>query len=115
MSGRVPPSSRAGKKLPAKTDYQKAVSRFERFTGHDAEEVGRVKIPPLPKVVAMIGTATALCYSTVRDGKLQHFKHEFAHKDAPLFCVSPDGKQILLVGGNFTFTERGIVDRSWKD
>ena len=31
-----------------------------------------------------------------------------------MFIVSPDGKQLFLIGGNYTFTERGIVDASDK-
>ena len=51
-------------------------------------------------------------YTTVRDGKEEKYIHQFKAKDKPLLCVTPDGTQILLVGGAYDFTERGIVDRS---
>jgi hypothetical protein len=97
-----------------RTDLQRVASRYERFTGHEAETIGRVTVPPLPKSVAIIGDVTAICYRTVRDDREEDYIHEFSEKAAPMLGVSPDGKQLLLIGGNFTFTERGIVDKSRK-
>mgnify|MGYP001254043250 CR=1 FL=1 len=94
------------------SDIAKSAKRYSRFTGHDAYNIGEINLPNPPKAVAVIGECAGILYDTVRDGKLEKYIHEFAKKDRPLFCVSPDGKQLLLVGGNFTFTERGIVDRS---
>lgn len=111
MSGRAPPSSRANSRQPARTSVQKAANRFRRFTGHDVDYVESVRVPDLPKAAAVIGECTAICYVTTRDGKEEHYIHEFSEHAAPMLCVSPDGKQIILVGGNFTFTERGIVDK----
>ena len=117
MSGSVPPSSRARyarKRNPARGDVARASDLFERFTGHDAEELGTVKVNPLPKVAAVIGECDGVLYTTVRDGVQEKYIHEFAKRDRPLLCVSPDGKQILLVGGRYRFTEAGIVDASDK-
>lgn len=130
MSGGVPPSSRAGRRYhatkkngrvavtrkrgPSQSEIDRAASLYERFSGHDAEIIGKVKMRALPKAGVAIGHCTAICYVTVRDGEIEDYIHEFADRDAPLFVVSPDGKQILLVGGRFTFTERGIVDSSDK-
>lgn len=112
MSGRVPLSSksRASDKY-GNGDVAAAKRRFRRFTGHEAEVLGELDVPPMPKVAAVIGEITALCYVTTRDGKVEHYKHEFSQSAAPLFCVGPDGKQILIVGNRFKFTERGIVDK----
>lgn len=130
MSGGVPPSSRAGRRYratkkngrlrvsrnraPSQSEINRAASLYERFSGHDAEIIGKVRVRALPKAGVAIGHCTAICYVTVRDGRTEDYIHEFADVDAPLFVVSPDGKQILLVGGKFTFTERGIVDASDK-
>ena len=110
----VPPSSRAGRFRAVKGQIAQAKDLYERFSGHDAEEIGRVKIPDLPKVGVAIGTVDGLLYSTVRDGVAEKYIHKFHKKDQPLFVVSPDGKSLFLVGGVYTFTERGIVDRSDK-
>ena len=116
MSGQVPPSSKAGRRrmVRAPVAVGRAVNIYERFTGHDAEQLTEVNVRPLPKVAAAIGMVTAICYSTRRDGRIEQYMHEFAKVDQPVFAVSPDGKQLLMIGGNYDFTERGIVDKSDK-
>jgi hypothetical protein len=119
MSGSVPPSSRARgrnvrRRAPARGDVDRAADLYERFTGHDPRELGTVNVPELPRVAAVVGECDGVLYTTVRDGKTERYIHEFAARDRPLLCVSPDGRQILLVGGRYRFTEAGIVDASDK-
>lgn len=116
MSGGVPPSSRARTRGPLSKSAQvrKAANLYERFSGHEAEEAGRVRVPPIPKVGVAIGTMDFVGYTTVRDGVTEKYIHKFAASDKPLFVVSPDGKALYLIGGRYTFTERGIVDKSDK-
>lgn len=102
MSGRVPVSRR--------TQFRQAAQRFQDFTGHDPEPVGRAEIQ-VPKAAAVIGELEAVMYQTVRDGKTEHYIHKFRASSRPLLCASPDGEQLLIVGGNYEFTERGIVDK----
>ena len=114
MSGKVPPSSRAGKKSRAAlmSERARAEDLFERFTGHDAEPLGTVRLPPMPKHLAVIGELDGVLYTTTRDGQRERYVHEFRKRDKPLLCVSPDGEQLFIVAGRYVFTERGIVDRS---
>ena len=115
MSGGVPPSSRAGRKgraISRNPEVNRAADLYERFTGHAADEGARVKVPALPKVAVAIGDIDGILYTTVRDGKVEKYIHKFHVKDKPIFAVSPDGKQLFLIGGNYDFTERGIVDKS---
>lgn len=112
MSGRVPPSSRARVRRGVRSQAQRAALLTERFTGHDAEILGEIDVPSHPDAVAIIGECDAVCYTTVRDGRRESYIHEFRSKDKPLLAVSPDGRQLLLIGGRYLFTERGIVDRS---
>jgi hypothetical protein len=91
---------------------RKAAQLYEDFSGHDAEIVGKVKISDNPKVAIAVGEIEAIMYNTVRDGKKERYIHKFRASARPLFCVSFDGKQLLLVGGEYDFTERGIVDRT---
>jgi hypothetical protein len=93
------------------TAARRAALIYERFTGHYADEARRVSLA-VPKAAAEIGTCDGILYTTVRDGKTEHYKHEFAARDKPLLAVSPDGRQLLLIGGHYRFTARGIVDRS---
>ena len=109
----VPPSSKAGKISYADRDaVSRAADLYERFSGHEAEAIGKVRVNPMPKVGVAVGEVDGILYSTVRDGVLEKYIHKFRKADKPLFVVSPDGKALFLVGGNYSFTERGIVDDS---
>ena len=109
----VPPSSKAGRVSFADRDaISRAADLYQRFSGHDAEIVGKIRVNPMPKVGVAIGEVDGILYTTVRDGVLEKYIHKFRKADKPLFVVSPDGKSLHLVGGNYTFTERGIVDDS---
>lgn len=118
MSGRVPPSSRSKYRAPFSRNAQaaKAARLFEKFTGHDASANDSITItvPALPKVAAIIGDLDFVGYTTVRDGVTESYIHKFAARDKPMLCVTPDGRQILVLGGAYRFTERGIVDKSDK-
>ena len=116
MSGRVPPSSRARTRAPLSRNaaVRRGASLYERFSGHEAEIVGRVKVAPLPKVGVIIGDLDFVGYTTVRDGRIEKYIHKFAAQDRPALIVAPDGKSIHVIGGRYTFTERGIVDKSDK-
>ena len=110
----VPASSRAGASRQTRDLMAQAADLYERFSGHDPEEVGRITVPPVPSVGVAIGEVDGILYSTIRDGRLEKYIHKFNRRDRPLFVVSPDGKQLFLIGGNYSFTERGIVDASDK-
>lgn len=101
----VPPSS---KSLTAQ--IERAKSLYKRFSGHEAEIVGKIPRPEIPDVGVAIGEVDGILYTTIRDGKKEKYIHKFHAKCRPLFVVSPDGKILCLVGGLYTFTERGIVD-----
>jgi len=64
-------------------------------------------------VVFRVGTVDGVLYTTVRDGRTEKYIHEFRKKSRPhlaVLAVSHDGKQLFILGGGYTFTERGIVD-----
>lgn len=117
MIGGVPPSSRAGRQrapVSSNPQVQRAADLYERFSGHEADEYARVTVPRPCKTAVAIGDVDGILYTTVRDGVVEKYIHKFHRNDRPIFAVSPDGKQILFVGGNYDFTERGIVDKSDK-
>lgn len=91
---------------------RQAIKLSEDFSGHEAVPAGRVKAPNPPRVAIVVGYCDGLMYSAIRDGKMGRYVHTFAKVDRPQFLVSPDGLQLMLYGGNYDFTERGIVDRS---
>lgn len=108
----VPASSRAGNYRASKSDVDKVANLYERFSGQDAFDVGTVTVPDMPKVVCLIGECDFVGYTTVRDGVEEKYIHKFNKADRALLVVDATGKNLYLIGGRYTFTERGIVDRS---
>lgn len=84
---------------------------YERFTGHPGKTLMTVPKPVIPNEGLVIGKVLGIMYETVRDGRREKYRHLFAARSRPLFVVSHDGKQLLMIGGSFDFTERGIVDK----
>lgn len=64
-----------------------------------------------PNVGMVVGECDGILYTTVRDGETEHYIHDFKKKCRPTLISSHDGKHLGLIGGDFTFTERGITDR----
>lgn len=96
---------------PAEPD-QRALSQatrlYQGFTGKAPRKVHKLNVPPLPKAALAIGKVFGIMYSVDATG--ERFHHEFKSKAQPLLVVSPDGHQVFLHGGAFTFTKRGFVD-----
>ena len=88
---------------------KEAAFLFEDFTGHKADHFTNHTIN-LPDVGLKFGECTGIMYETTRDGVKEYYCHEFKKSARPLLGASHDGKQLLLVGGNYRFTNRGIVD-----
>lgn len=87
-----------------------AAKLFEAFTGRRPTEKMNVRVPE-PKAALAIGTIDQLWYTTVRDGRLQSFRHPFKKGSRPILAVSADGTQFLALGGAFKFTDRGFIDK----
>lgn len=97
----MPPSSKA--------KIAKAAQLYEQFTGHDAEWYQKVDVE-WPEVALQVGQCDGILYTTVRDQKTEHYIHKFKKTARPTLVASHDGRTISLIGGNYTFTDRGIVD-----
>ncbi len=89
---------------------RKAATLYSEFTGHDDPRLTKILIPSMPKAVLAVGQIDGILYSTVRDGVPEKYIHRFKKNCRPLLGASPDGKQLYMIGGSFTFTDRGIVD-----
>lgn len=91
---------------------EQARKLYAAFSGHDAEIVGSINKPVIPDALIVVGEIDFVGYTTTRDGQMEKYIHKFKAKARPLFCVSPDGSNIVFLGGEYNFTERGIVDKS---
>lgn len=93
---------------------KQAVELFESFRERKPTRIGRVTLK-VPTVVAAMGYVEGIDYRTTHGKKTELYHHDFAPGSRPLLAVSADGRQILLMGGRYKWTERGIVDRDRND
>lgn len=96
--------------LSRKAKINEAEKRFEEFTGHKIEYIDKVKIES-SDVGFKVGVCDGILYTTIRDGKVEHYIHKFRNKSKPLLASNYDGSQLFLLQGKYKFTERGIVDK----
>jgi len=91
---------------------RKAITLYEKFTGEKGKVVGRVDKPVIPDVLIVIGELDFVGYTTFRDSETQKYIHKFQKKARPLLLASFDGSQLYILGGEYDFTARGIVDKT---
>lgn len=82
---------------------------YEAFTGHPITHSETIDNPALD-VALKVGYVDGVLYETTRDGETQHYIHRFKKRARPHLVAAPDGSQIQMVGGDYRFTDRGIVD-----
>jgi len=82
---------------------------YRDFTGMDVDSVEEVDIPEIDAAIC-VGTMDAVCYTTTRDGEVESYIHEFKENARPLLAVSNDGRVMVIIGGDFTFTDAGFED-----
>ena len=88
----------------------KAIDLFRRFRGDEPKYIDTVKFK-IPDVALLIGQMDGIMYTTVRDGKAERYIHKFKRKSRPLLAVGHDGNQLIILGGEYEFTELGIEDK----
>ncbi|HJW55870.1 MAG TPA: hypothetical protein VJ577_11400 [Burkholderiaceae bacterium] len=96
--------------LQLRAKVNSANKLFSEFTGHNGECFS-VEKPDMPNVALVVGYLDGVMYETIRDGKTEKYLHRFKKKSRPLLCSSSDGKQLIVLGGAYDFTDRGIVDK----
>ncbi len=92
-----------------KERVNQAKDLYERFTGHEADSCEVIKMPRVD-VAMLVGEVEVIAYNTIRDGKKQRYMHTFDKNARPRLAASHDGKTLLIIEGNFEFTDRGITD-----
>lgn len=93
-----------------KRDIQRAVAIYRGFREKEPKKIARVDFE-VPRAVAFIGYVEAIKYRTTHGDKVELYEHPFQKGSRPALAVSADGRQLLLIGGRYKFTSRGIVDR----
>lgn len=87
-----------------------AARLYQGFRERDVGKLTRLKVED-PRVAVHIGKVYAIEYETTHGEKGQLYRHNFAAWARPGFLVTPNGRQLLILPGNYSFTARGIVDR----
>ena len=84
---------------------------YTDFMLRQRARVSRVRVPDPPKVGVAVGRIATIIYESNRGGAAHLYRHDFGHHSRPLLVASSDGKHLVLLGGAYRFTQRGIVDR----
>lgn len=87
-----------------------AAKLYVQFRGEEPEQIESVRLLVSP-VMLLIGELDGVLYTTRREGKKESYVHKFKPKSRPLLASSHDGKQLYILGGEYSFTELGIIDR----
>ena len=95
----------------AKPLYEQGKQLYSAFMQRSSTRSRKLNVKALPKVALAIGKVTRLYYVSDRGGRAVEYRHDFATGSRPLLASSHDGKQLMLLGGAYRFTHRGIVDK----
>lgn len=102
---RAPP-----KPAPGASDVERARKLFRAFRSEEPGALTTVKLR-VPRAGFVVGALKGLIYETSQDGRRETYQHLFRKSSAPLLVSDADGDLLWILGGNFRFTARGIVDR----
>lgn len=86
-----------------------ATELAHEFSGHTPQFVDTIKEEDY-KTLMKIGELDGVLYSAKRDGKIEKYIHKFKRSSRPQLACSFDGKRLYILGGGYSFTNRGIVD-----
>ena len=95
---------------PTSREVEEAARRYEEFSGHRASHGEKVDLR-VPRAGLVVGDLDGVLYTTVRDGQTERYVHKFRKSSRPLLVAGSDGRSLHVLGDDFEFTERGIVDR----
>jgi hypothetical protein len=87
-----------------------AATLYVQFRGEEPEAIDSVRLHVAP-VMLLIGELDGVLYTTRREGKMESYVHKFKKQSRPLLAASHDGKQLYILGGEYAFTDAGIIDR----
>ena len=97
--------------MKATRDVKRAYGLYSRFREATPRTAKTVTLK-LPRAVMVMGHVEAIDYSTTHAGKLHRYRHKFARGSRPILAAGPGRNQLVMLGGRYHVTERGIVDLS---
>jgi len=93
-------------------ELDRAADTYESFTGRAATHKTKFSVPT-SKIGFALGPLVGVIYRASRadDGGTHEYLHRFRKSSQPLLIASDDGKSLVISGGKFQVTERGIEDK----
>lgn len=91
-------------------ELDRADDLLDSFAGRSSKETLAVQTSPI-KAGLVVGKLEGVMYRANRDGEEANYFHRFKKSSRPLLIADHDGSQIGIVGGQYRFTDRGIVDK----
>ena len=89
-----------------KRNEAQIIKLYKQFHGEPPRHRDNIAVPDY-KVLMRIGPLTHIAYIADDDGK--NYMHKFKLSSRPI--LTTDGKHLVIIGGRFRFTDRGITDR----
>lgn len=106
-------SSRRPRRNPvevAPRELEQGKRAFARWNGFDATRAEVMRATPTPRVAVQLGEIHAIEYVSAKwTGRREKYRHVF-HTPRPQLCTGPDSKGLIILGGGFKVTPRGIED-----
>lgn len=90
-------------------ELEQAAELYRDFRERGIGQLKRRQID-WPRVSVHVGKIRAIEYETTHGEVIERYRHDFKEWARPEFNVDPTGRHLLILPGNFVFTERGIVD-----
>jgi hypothetical protein len=88
---------------------QRAAKLFKGFRLRGPRDVTSVRAE-LPPAVIVMGELRGLAYEMPRGDRQVLYWHEFADGSSPTLAAGPERCELVLLGGRYRVTSRGIVD-----
>lgn len=89
----------------------KSVERqYREFTGHEPATLDIIDLPETDVDAWRLGQMTAIAYKTRRDGKTEHYIHEFKSGYGPDIHIANQGRDVYLTDMKARVTEKGFED-----
>lgn len=97
--------------MSLKRALRAAIKLYTDFREKEPRKIRTVDFD-IPAAVMVIGYVDEVWYTTTHGKKVVSYRHPFQDGSRPLLCASSDGRQLMLFGGRYKFTDRGIVDKN---
>lgn len=96
-------------KAKTRRAIERAGKLFRGFRLRGPREVREVRFD-LPEAVILMGELAAVEYVMPHGQRSVLYRHEFAKGSRPDLGAGPDRCQLVILGGHYRVTHRGIVD-----